>query len=111
MSETLRVFHILDSLPEDSLAVKEAKQLQIILLKHYQGATFKEGRITTNIAQVISFILHHLLIYSLAQVPHQLNNKDCGCFTIYFAKKFLTHPDATIALLKVISSIFSLVLS
>jgi hypothetical protein len=37
----IRVFHILDSLPNGSLATKEENQLQSILLKHFEGAAFK----------------------------------------------------------------------
>jgi hypothetical protein len=35
--------------------VIEAKQLQAIMLKHFDGEVFKDGRIATNVAQVISF--------------------------------------------------------
>ena len=48
-----------------------------------------------------------LPIHSVIQVPQQLNFKDCGCFTIYFAKKFFNDPESTMALVKVQSIIFS----
>ena len=47
------VFHILNSLHTTSTLPKEACQLQNILLKFFEGEPFKEGRITTNIPQVI----------------------------------------------------------
>ena len=40
----------------------------------------------------------------MSQVPFQTNGKDCGCFLIYFARKFLSDPDATMAIIKVVSS-------
>ena len=43
----------------------------------------------------------------MSQVPFQTNGKDCGCFLIYFARKFLSDPDATIAIIKVVSSFHS----
>ena len=90
--------------------MKEAKQLQIILLKNFEEVAFKEGRITTNIPSVITLVslyTHSWLIHLMTQVPQQWNSKDCGCFMIYFAKKFLSHPDAVIALIKVVLSISS----
>ena len=42
----------------------------------------------------------------MTQVPTQSNYNDCGCYAIYFAKQFLARPDATLALIKVISIIF-----
>jgi hypothetical protein len=102
------VFHILDSLPNNSLGIKEGRQLQTIMLNHFGGEAFKEGRIRTNVAKAIhvSFHFHHPSANPIAQVPHQLNSKDCGCFAIYFARKFFSNPDATMALIKVISSIY-----
>jgi Ulp1 family protease len=40
-------------------------------------------------------------------VPHQDNSKDCGCFTVYFARKFLQDPVATLGIIKVLLFIFS----
>lgn len=51
-----RVFHILDSLPGLGGGTKDADRLQRILLKHFEKASFEEGRITTNFAQVIGII-------------------------------------------------------
>lgn len=45
------VFHILDSLRDGSSVSKEGKLLQTILLKHFEGIPFVEGRIATNLAQ------------------------------------------------------------
>jgi hypothetical protein len=53
LNEHLRAFHILDSLPSDFEGKKEVKQLQMIMLNHFEGETFKEGRIATNVAKVI----------------------------------------------------------
>ena len=50
------VFHILDALRESPHAKKEGKLLQTILLKHFEGTTFLESRVATNVAQVISLI-------------------------------------------------------
>ena len=52
-SNHLSIFHILDSLSHHSQSTKEARQLQLILLTLFEGATFSEGRITLNHAQVI----------------------------------------------------------
>jgi Ulp1 family protease len=41
------------------------------------------------------------------QVPLQSNSNDCGCFAIYFAKKFFSNPDSTIALIKVVGMVYS----
>jgi len=35
-------------------------------------------------------------------VPLQQNSKDCGCYVIYFAKKFLSDPESTFSLIKVV---------
>jgi hypothetical protein len=52
------VFHILDSLQDDvaMVARREGKRLQNILLKHFEGATFMEGRLNTNMAEVYKFL-------------------------------------------------------
>jgi len=50
------VFHILDSLPNNSFKAVEGKRLQNILLKHFKDEKFMDGRITTNLAQVISHL-------------------------------------------------------
>ena len=88
VSERLRVFYILDSLPKDILA-GEGEKPQNILLKHFEGTIFEDGRITTY----------------YVPVPHQPNRNDCGCFTIYFAKEFLADPLATMSIIKVILGI------
>jgi hypothetical protein len=62
LNEYLRVFHILDSLPNNSIGKREANQLQRILLNHFEGETFKEGRISTNVAKVIPVAFHCPLI-------------------------------------------------
>jgi len=54
-----RVFHILDSLPGVAGGPKDTSRLQLILLKHFEGARFEEGRIRTNIAQVFDIIQIH----------------------------------------------------
>ena len=97
-----RVLHILDSLPTSSPATIEAQQLQAIFLKHFENAVFQEGRVATNVAQVFhlgSFINFDWSSYT--QVPHQGNGKDCGCFAIYFARKFLQDPVTTLRIIKV----------
>jgi hypothetical protein len=58
------VLHILDSLPCDSLARKETKQLQLILLNHFADESFQEGRITANLAKVIPPIFFPILVKS-----------------------------------------------
>lgn len=52
LNKYISVFHILDSLPNNTLGKREASQLQKIILKHFEGAAFKEGRIMINVAQV-----------------------------------------------------------
>jgi len=54
-AEDPSVFHILDSLRNNSSAAREGIQLQTILLKHFESATFLEGRVTTNFAQAMLF--------------------------------------------------------
>jgi len=49
----VRVFHILDSLPNGFQGKREAERLQKILLKHFEDVSFEEDRITTNFAEVI----------------------------------------------------------
>jgi len=95
LKKHFRVFHILDSWIDIPPGKKELKQLQLILLKHFEDAAFVEGRIAINVAQV----------------PRQPNGNDCGCFMIYFAKMFLRDPEATMALIKVILYTFSSVLN
>jgi hypothetical protein len=51
--------------------------------------------------QFLIFI-YLFFIHVPKQVPIQANLKDCGCFTVYFAKKFFLSPDSTVALIKVI---------
>jgi Ulp1 family protease len=43
----------------------------------------------------------------MVKVPEQPNGKDCGCFTIFFAKKFLSDPNTTMAIVKVVLFISS----
>jgi Ulp1 family protease len=63
---------------------------------------YEPGRISANVAQVAFFIFHPWeLINNMSQVPHQKNSKDCGCFLIYFATKFMLDPEATLAIMKV----------
>ena len=50
----------------------------------------------------VLLIKFQFFIHLMKQVPLQENSKDCGCFAIYFAKKFLLGPDSTIDLIKVI---------
>jgi Ulp1 family protease len=40
------------------------------------------------------------------KVPQQLNGKDCACFLIYFARRFLLSPEGTMALIKVCGFVF-----
>ena len=60
LSKDLRIFHILDSLSDKSRSKWEARQLQLILLKLFEGATYMEGRISINHAQVVPVAFHHL---------------------------------------------------
>jgi hypothetical protein len=56
-------FHLLDSLAGQTAAGnREASCLQNILLKHFEGAVFKQGRIKTTVAQVNPI----LSLYSLS---------------------------------------------
>ena len=107
LKDVISVLYILDSFRIDSLANEEGRQLQTILLQHFEGESFKEGRISTNVAKVILFFLsnnHYLIDF---QVPIQHNTKDCGCFLIYFARKFFQNPGTTLELIKVRLSLFS----
>ena len=100
-------FHILDSLSSTSQGIKESKQLQAILLKHFPGQKYADSRLTTNVPKVFSFSLaNNSWLQSISQVPAQLNSKDCACFTIYFGKKFIQNPHATLALIKVFYPIY-----
>jgi hypothetical protein len=56
-AEQLRVFHILDSLRNNSSGEKEEETLQRIILKHFEGESYQKGRITTNIAEAICLFL------------------------------------------------------
>ena len=83
--------------------MQEGKQLQNILLQYFEDVAFQDGRITVHAAQVISLIsLLFINLFNAIQVPHQPNTKDCGCFMIYFAKKFFQEPDITMAIIKVV---------
>jgi Ulp1 family protease catalytic subunit len=95
------VLHILDSLRYSDRGTKEANQLQNILLQYFDGGKFKAGRISINVPQVINPFAIDLLINIRNQVPQQNNSKDCACYTIYFAQKFLLNPKATMPVIKV----------
>ena len=75
--------------------------MQNILLQYFDGENFKAGRISTNVPQVIKPFAMNLLINIRNQVPQQNNGKDCACFTIYFTRKFLLNPQATMPVIKV----------
>lgn len=64
LSEYTSVFHILDSLPPPGRGRRETSQLQKILLRHFEGAAFEEGRIKTNFAEVIAIFLNATCIGS-----------------------------------------------
>jgi hypothetical protein len=74
-SKSYRVFHILDSLPTDSLAMQEqeANQLQNILLEYFDDVAFQESRIAMNAAKVICLIssLFINLFSILGTTPNQ----------------------------------------
>lgn len=82
-----------------------ASKLQKIILKHFENAAFEKGRIAFNVAQVgpALFFFQYTLIHQNKQVPCQPNGNDCGCFLIYFAKKFFSNPAETMAIIKVTS--------
>jgi Ulp1 family protease len=102
-SKFCRILHILDSLPNEPLAMQAGKQLQNILLQYFEDVTFQDRRITVHAAQVIPLIsLLFFNLFNAIQVPLQPNTKDCGCFMIYFAKKFFENPDITMAIMKVV---------
>src|SRR5277367_1011024 len=95
-------FHILDLLAGQTAGHREATCLQNILLKHFEGAVFKQGRIKTNVAQVNPSLSTLFFIHSLnIQVPKQPNANDCGCFLIYFTKRFFSNPQETLTIIKV----------
>jgi hypothetical protein len=102
-TKCVSVFHILDSLQDDIVAIGAGNKLQNILLKHFEDQAFLEGRITINMAQAIFFLQYLTFFNQMMQVPLQTNSNDCACFTIYFGKKFFLDPDSTLDLLKVIS--------
>lgn len=83
--------------------MQAGKQLQNILLQYFEDVTFQDRRITVHAAQVIPLIsLLFFNLFNAIQVPLQPNTKDCGCFMIYFAKKFFENPDITMAIMKVV---------
>ena len=63
-TKCLSVFHILDSLQDDVVLIKEGKRLQNILLKHFEDATFLEGRIMTNVTQAIFIISTYMRLFT-----------------------------------------------
>ena len=63
-TKCLSVFHIFYSLQDDVVPIKEGKRLQNILLKHFEVATFLEGRITTNVAQAIFIISTYMRLFT-----------------------------------------------
>jgi hypothetical protein len=91
-SEYFSVFHILDSLRDNSWPATEGKQLQTILLKHFDGTAFMEGRIATNFAQVISYIYTSLL--HLSHVEGSSPSKFEGLWLLrdLFRKKVFFKP-------------------
>jgi hypothetical protein len=92
----------LDSIQNHSSGKTEGERIQRLLLKHHNGKTFREDRVSVNLAKASSQFMYLFFIHEMKQVPLQANSKDCGCFTIYFAKKFFSSPDSTMALIKVI---------
>jgi hypothetical protein len=118
-----RVLHILDSLRQNSLAAKEANQLQNILLKHFKGEKFKPGRISTNVPQVMAqfpfpFIdlsnnsgaptiqqqglrlLHHIFCQKILPQPHRDNGSHQGGVLFLFNKYQLMSDARTRLLLE-----------
>jgi hypothetical protein len=69
-TDRLSIFHILDSLGMNPLGKEEAKRLQNIFLKYFEGETFKEGRIATNVPRV------HLISFS-SQIIIDPSDKRC----------------------------------
>ena len=53
----LRVFHILDSLPDGFFGKKEANLLHKLLQKHFPKKKLKEGHNKVNVAQVSFHLL------------------------------------------------------
>jgi hypothetical protein len=70
-TDMLSIFHILDSMGMNPLAKEEAKRLQNIFLKYFEGETFKEGRIATNVPRVrlMSFSSHTIIDPSDKRCP------------------------------------------
>jgi hypothetical protein len=64
LNKHCRVFHILDSLASYYKCKREARQLQRILLKLFEGSTFMEDRIAINIAHVIYLAFYYPFINS-----------------------------------------------
>jgi hypothetical protein len=83
-------------------ASEETARLQKIFEQHYDGKPFKQGWLMSNVPKVSTMFPSLLLsIHPRRQVPLQSNSNDCGCFTMYFGKKFFQSPDSTLASLKV----------
>lgn len=60
LNKNVSVFHLLDSLSTTFQGMREASQLQRILLKYFNDATFSENRIAVNIPQVSPSVFGHL---------------------------------------------------
>jgi hypothetical protein len=82
MKKHFSVLHILDSMSNNSRSTRETKQLQCIMLKHFEGENFKEGRIAANVAQVNSFVYFYFSSFST-------NSQNDKCFR-YPAKLMTT---------------------
>ena len=52
IEKNIRVIHILDSLKYNCFGAVEAKQLQMILLQHFEDETFQQGQVKANVSQV-----------------------------------------------------------
>lgn len=73
-------------------------------MKYFQNATFDPRRISTNVAQVVLIYIPSLFLVNMkSQVPLQTNLRDCGCFLIYFARKFISRPKDVLEIIKVLS--------
>jgi Ulp1 family protease len=55
--------------------------------------------------------MDQILTYEVCQVPHQQNTHDCGCFTIYFARRFFQDPISTLEIIKVVCLFITLITS
>lgn len=66
LNKNVSIFHLLDSLSTSFPGKREGSQLQRILLKYFDHATFSENRIAVNIPQVSPSVFCHLWINS----PH-----------------------------------------